>query len=104
MRARALRFRRPRSERRRIATIESSYVHDRKLPLDGYLFSLQSKFLVTLIRGGERAKFYRSTRASIRCRYVRPATNADSLLGRPNGARKQATVLPPNGLVGRRTK
>ena len=29
--------------------------------------------------------------------YVRPATNADALLARPNGARKQSIVLPPNG-------
>ena len=32
----------------------SIYVHDGKLPLDKYLFSLQSRFIVRMVRGGER--------------------------------------------------
>jgi len=35
---------------------ESSYVHAGELPLDGQLFSLQSRFLVQNIRGGERER------------------------------------------------
>ncbi len=76
---------------------ESSYVHDRKLPLDKYLFSLQSKFLVTLIRGGERVQVLPTNKSVDPLPYVRPATNADALLARPNGARKQSIVLPPGG-------
>ncbi len=76
---------------------ESSYVHDRKLPLDKYLFSLQSKFLVTLIRGGERVQILPTNKSVDPLPYVRPATNADALLARPNGARKQSIVLPPGG-------
>ncbi len=76
---------------------ESSYVHDRRLPLDKYLFSLQSKFLVQLIRGGERVQVLPTNKSIDPLPYVRPATNADALLARPNGARKQSIVLPPGG-------
>lgn len=76
---------------------ESSYVDDRKLPLDKYLFSLQSKVLITLIRGGERVQILPTNKSVDPLPYVRPATNADALLARPNGARKQSIVLPPGG-------
>ncbi len=76
---------------------ESSYVHDRQMPLDKYLFALQSKFLVTLIRGGERVQILPTNKSIDPLPYVRPATNADALLARPSGARKQSIVLPPNG-------
>lgn len=74
---------------------ESAYVHDRKLPIDKYLFALQSKFLVTLIRGGERVQILPTNKSVDPLPYVRPATNADALLARPAGARKQSIVLPP---------
>lgn len=80
-----------------VRDIESSYVHDLKVPLDKYLFSLQSKFLVQLIRGGERVQVLPTNKSIDPLPYVRPATNADALLARPNGARKQSIVLPPNG-------
>ncbi len=80
-----------------VRDIESSYVHDHKLPLDKFLFSLQSKFLVTLLRGGETVAIIPVNQSIDPLPYVRPATNADFLVGRPNGARKQATVLEPNG-------
>jgi hypothetical protein len=76
---------------------ESSYVQDRKMPLDQYLFSLQSKFLVQLIRGGERVQILPTNKSIDPLPYVRPATNADALLARPNGARKQSIGLPPGG-------
>ncbi len=74
---------------------ESSYVHDWKLPLDKQLFAIQSKFLVTLNRGGERVQILPTNKSIDPLPYVRPATNADALLGRPAGARKQGVVLPP---------
>ncbi len=80
-----------------VRDIESAYVHDLKLPLDKYLFSLQSKFLVTLLRGGERVQILPTNKSVDPLPYVRPATNADALLARPMGARKQSIVLPPNG-------
>ncbi|MGI9088042.1 MAG: multiheme c-type cytochrome [Chthoniobacterales bacterium] len=74
---------------------ESAFVRDRKMPLDKYLFSLQSKFLVQLIRGGERVQILPTNKSIDPLPYVRPATNADALLARPNGARKQSIVLLP---------
>jgi hypothetical protein len=76
---------------------ESAYVHDRRLPLDKYLFSLQSKFLITLIRGGERVQVLPINKSIDPLPYVRPSTNADALLARPNGARKQSIGIPPDG-------
>ena len=76
---------------------ESSYVHDRKLPVDKYLFNLQSHFLVTLLRGGERPQILPTNKSIDPLPYVRPPTNAAILLGRSNGARKQALVIPPGG-------
>jgi hypothetical protein len=76
---------------------ESNYVHDRKLPLDKYLFSLQSKFLVTLLRGGEGVQVIPINKSIDPLPYVRPSTNADELLARPPGARKQSIGIPPNG-------
>ncbi len=75
--------------------IESQYVHDWKLPLDPYLFTLQSKFLVTLIRGGERVQILPTNKSVDPLPFVRPSTSADALVGRPNGARKQAVVISP---------
>jgi hypothetical protein len=75
--------------------IESQYVHDWKLPMDKYLFTLQSKFLVTLIRGGERVQILPSNKSLDPLPFVRPPTNADALTGRSPGARKQAVVIPP---------
>ncbi|MEO5722616.1 MAG: multiheme c-type cytochrome [Chthoniobacterales bacterium] len=76
---------------------ESAYVHDRKLPLDKFLFTLQSKFLVTLLRGGERVQILPTNKSVDPLPYVRPAANADALLGRPTGARKQSRMIPPGG-------
>lgn len=76
---------------------ESAYVHDRKLPLDKFLFTLQSKFIVTLLRGGERVQILPTNKSVDPLPYVRPAVNADALLGRPSGARKQSRMIPPGG-------
>jgi hypothetical protein len=79
-----------------VRDIESQYVHDWKLPLDKYLFSLQSKFLVTLIRGGERVQILPTNKSIDPLPFIRPPANADALLGRSPGARKQAVVISPN--------
>ena len=47
----------------------SLYVHDGELPPDEHLFTLQSRFLVRMVRGGERDQVLsRSTTRSTRCR------------------------------------
>jgi len=76
---------------------ESSYVHNRKLPFDKFLFTLQSKSIVTLLRGGENVQVIPVNQSIDPLPFVRPSTNADVLVGRPGGARKHATVLPPGG-------
>src|ERR1019366_2610134 len=37
-----------------VRDLHSSYVQEGKVPLDPYLFSLQSRFLTSNVRGGER--------------------------------------------------
>ena len=74
---------------------ESAYVHNRQLPFDKYLFTLQGKSIITLLRGGESVQVIPVNQSIDPLPYVRPATNADALVGRPAGARKQAIVLPP---------
>ncbi|MEO6873096.1 MAG: multiheme c-type cytochrome [Chthoniobacterales bacterium] len=74
---------------------ESAYVHNRQLPFDKYLFTLQGKSIVTLLRGGETVQVIPVNQSIDPLPYVRPATNADALIGRSAGARKHAVVIPP---------
>ena len=74
----------------------SLYVHNGELPQDKYLFNLQSKFLVRLLRGGEREQVLALNYSSSPLPFLRPSTRSTILLGRPVGARKHRTVLPPN--------
>ena len=75
----------------------SLYVHDGKLPLDDQLFSLQTKFLVRLNRGGEREQILPiNTSISVEP-FVRPETRATTIYGRPRGARKHKQTIEPGG-------
>ena len=73
----------------------SLYVHNGELPQDKYLFNLQSKFLVRLVRGGEREQVLALNYSPSPLPFLRPSTRSTILLGRPVGARKHRTVLPP---------
>lgn len=73
----------------------SRYVHDGKLPKDEFLFSLQSKFIVDLIRGGEREQVLPINHSRSPLPFIRPPTNATSLKGRPEGARKHRQTIAP---------
>jgi nitrate/TMAO reductase-like tetraheme cytochrome c subunit len=75
----------------------SQYVHDGKLPRDEQLFSLQSKFLVTLIRGGEREQVLNVNQSLSPLPFIRPPTSATLLTGRAPDARKHRQTIPPNG-------
>jgi hypothetical protein len=75
----------------------SSYVANWKIPVDKYLFNLQSKFLVTLPHGGEKEQILPTNKSIDPLPYIRPPTNAAILLGRPTGARKQTLGIPPGG-------
>lgn len=75
----------------------SVYVHDGKLPPDTQLFSLQSKFITTNERGGEREQVLAVNQSIDPLPFLRPETFPSTLTGRPRGARIHKYGIPPNG-------
>ncbi len=75
--------------------LHSLYVHNGELPRDKYLFSLQSKFLTRMVRGGEREQVLALNYSPDPLPFLRPSTRSTVLLGRPVGARKHRVTLPP---------
>jgi len=73
----------------------SLYVHNGELPRDKYLFSLQSRFLTRMVRGGEREQVLAVNFSPDPLPFLRPSTRSTVLLGRPLGARKHRVTLPP---------
>lgn len=78
----------------------SLYVHNGELPIDSDLFSLQSKFVVRLFRGGEREQVLAVNESMSVLPFVRPERRATTIYGRPLGARKHKQTIDP---LGRRT-
>ncbi|MGR9012090.1 MAG: multiheme c-type cytochrome [Gammaproteobacteria bacterium] len=74
--------------------MHSAYVHNGELPLDGYLFNLQHKFITRNIRGGEREQVLASNFSVDPLPYVRPDSMPNVLLGRPLGARFHRKGVP----------
>ena len=75
----------------------SVYVHNGELPLDKYLFNLQSKFLVRMIRGGEREQVLPVNYSVDPLPFTRPPTSSTLLKGRPEDVRKHRKTIPPLG-------
>ncbi len=75
----------------------SVYVHDGKLPLDKYLFTLQSRFLVRMVRGGEREQILAVNYSPDPSPFLRPSTSSTLLTGRPVGSRKHKQTIDPLG-------
>ena len=75
----------------------SVYVHEGELPLDRQLFSLQTKFIVRNVRGGEREQVLPIPYSLDPLPYIRPETRPLNVLGRPISARKQKQNLAANG-------
>jgi hypothetical protein len=73
----------------------SLYVKNGELPRDDSLFSLQSKFLVNMIRGGDREEVLPINHSNGPLPFVRPPIIATLLTGRPNDARKHRQTLAP---------
>jgi hypothetical protein len=73
----------------------SVYVHNGELPLDRQLFSLQSRFLTRMLRGGEREQVLAVNYSPDPLPFVRPSTSSAILTGRPVGARKHRQTLAP---------
>jgi nitrate/TMAO reductase-like tetraheme cytochrome c subunit len=75
----------------------STYVRAGKLPVDEDLFNLQSKFIVRLNRGGERAQVLAVNTSVSALPFIRPEARATVLYGRPLGARKHKKTIEPLG-------
>ena len=80
-----------------VRDLHSLYVHNYELPQDKQLFSLQSRFLVRMLRGGEREQVLAVNYSPSVLPFVRPSTNSTILTGRPAGARKHKQGIDPLG-------
>lgn len=74
----------------------SLYVHNEELPRDEQLFSLQSRFLTRMLRGGEREQVLAVNYSNDPLPFIRPDTRSTMLHGQPALARKHRVTLPPN--------
>ena len=75
----------------------SLYVHNGELPLDKHLFSLQSKFITRMNRGGDREQVLAINYSPSPLVFLRPSTTSTILTGRPAGARKHKQGIEPLG-------
>ncbi|MFQ5785583.1 MAG: multiheme c-type cytochrome, partial [Alphaproteobacteria bacterium] len=75
----------------------SLYVHNGELPIDEDLFSLQTKFVVRLVRGGEREQVLAVNESVSALPFVRPERRPTTLYGRPLGVRKHKQTIEPSG-------
>jgi len=75
----------------------SLYVHRGDVPIDEDLFSLQSRFVMRMARGGEREEILALNHSATPQPLQRPQTRANSVYGRPRGARKHKKSIPPLG-------
>jgi len=79
-----------------VRDLHSLYVHNNEVPLDEQLFSLQSRFLTRMIRGGEREQILAVNYSGSPLPFVRPPSRSTLLTGRPSGARKHRRTISPN--------
>ncbi len=75
----------------------SLYVHNGELPRDKQLFSLQSKFVTRMVRGGEREQVLAVNESPDPLPFLRPSTSSTILTGRPRGVRKHKQNIEPLG-------
>lgn len=75
----------------------SAHVAAGLVPLDEALFSLQSHFKTRDLRGSERRQVLNVNLSTDVMPYVRPATRASTMRGRPRGSRIHRNVIPPGG-------
>ncbi len=78
-----------------VRDLHSAYVHNHELPLDKQLFSLQSRFVTSGVRGGEREQVLAVNYSVSPLPFIRPETRSSILLGRPGGARKHKMGIAP---------
>jgi hypothetical protein len=75
----------------------STWVHNGDIPMDTQIFSLRSKFIVSMIRGGDREQVAPVAFSTDALPFVRPEVRPAILYGRPAGSRKHKRGLPPGG-------
>jgi len=82
-----------------VRDLHSLYVHNGELPRDKQLFSLQSRFVVRMVRGGEREQVIALNYSPDPLPFLRPSTTSTILTGRPGGARKHKQNIAPGDSV-----
>lgn len=75
----------------------STWVHNGDIPMDTQIFSLRSKFIVNMVRGGDREQVAPVAFSTDALPFVRPEVRPAILYGRPAGSRKHKRGLPPGG-------
>ncbi len=78
-----------------VRDLHSLYVHNHELPLDKYLFSLQTRFVTRNVRGGEREQVIPINVSVDPLPFLRPEARATTIYGRPRGARKHKQSIAP---------
>ncbi len=76
---------------------ESSYVHAGEMPLDHQLFSLQSRFLVQSVRGGERERTVTIPYSTTALPFLRPTRLSLILTGESTVERNHRKGIEPQG-------
>lgn len=80
-----------------VRDLHSLYVHNGELPLDEYLFNLQSRFVVSQGRGGEREAVIPIPFTITALPIVRPTTLSLILTGEPTTERNHRKGIEPLG-------
>ena len=80
-----------------ICDIHSYDVLDRKLPLDKQLFNLQTKFLVTSVKGTDREMMLPVPVDADQLPFIRPAPQATTVINHPPTIRMEGHSIPATG-------
>jgi len=78
-----------------VRDLHSLFVHNRELPLDRQLFTLQSSFITRNDRGTEREQVLAVNFSPSPLPFLRPSRFAATLTGRPAGARIHKKNITP---------
>lgn len=80
-----------------MADIHSLDVRKNKIPFDDQLFSLQTKFLTTNIKGTDREMYLPVNFDIDQLPFLRPSPQPVTLMSHPPGVRMEARSIPPLG-------
>ena len=80
-----------------LADLQSKEVGDQTLPHDNQLFSMQSKFLTTNLKGTDREMYLPINLDFDQDPFIRPGGAPTSILNHPPNARLEKRSIPPLG-------